>query len=58
MHKNFAKIDSENRVKSIHIVDHADCQDENGDISNAVGIAYLTKVLGLWMKQRGNGILR
>ena len=46
MHKNFAKIDSENRVKSIHVVDHADCQDENGDISDAVGIAYLTKIHG------------
>ena len=46
MHKNFAKIDSENRVKSIHIVDHADCQDENGDVSDAVGIAYLTKIHG------------
>ena len=46
MHKNFAKIDSENRVKSIHVVDHADCQDENGEISDAVGIAYLTKIHG------------
>jgi hypothetical protein len=46
MHKNFAKIDSENRVKSIHVVDYADCQDENGDISNTVGIAYLTKIHG------------
>ena len=46
MAQEFAKIDSENRVKSTHVVSEADCQDENGNISEAVGIAYLTKVHG------------
>ena len=46
MSQEFAKIDSENRVKSTHVVGDADCQDENGDISEAVGVAYLTKIHG------------
>jgi len=46
MAQAFAQIDSENRVKSTHSVSDDDCQDENGDISEAVGIAFLTRIHG------------
>ena len=56
MSQEFAKIDSENRVKSTHVVGDADCQDENGDISEAVGVAYLTKIHGhsVWQPITGH----
>ena len=42
----FCKIDAEGKVKEIHSVNDSDCLDENGNESEAVGIAFLTKVLG------------
>ena len=42
----FCKIDSEGKVKEIHSVSDSNCLDENNNESEAVGVAYLTKVFG------------
>ena len=47
---HFCKIDESNEVKEIHVVANTDCLDENGNESEAVGVAFLTKMSGhpLW----------
>jgi hypothetical protein len=41
---HFAKIDNNNRVVNIHVVDNAYVLDENGQESEEVGIEFLRKV--------------
>ena len=43
---HFAWLDANNRVTNISVVDNVNLLDENGNESEAVGIAYLTQVHG------------
>jgi len=43
---HFAWLDDNNIVYQVSVVDNANLLDENGDESEAVGIAYLTSVHG------------
>ncbi len=43
---HFAWLDANNTVYQVSVVDNANLLDENGDESEAVGIAYLTSVHG------------
>ncbi len=43
---HFAWLDANNTVYQVSVVDNVNLLDENGDESEAVGIAYLTSVHG------------
>jgi hypothetical protein len=43
---HFAWLDAKNMVTAVSVVDNVNLLDENGDESEAVGIAYLTSVHG------------
>ena len=43
---HFAKLDANNVVIEIHVVNNEDCQDADGNESESVGIAYLQNVFG------------
>ena len=43
---HFAWLDANNTVYQVSVVDNVNLLDENGDESEAVGIAYLTQVHG------------
>jgi len=47
---HFAWLDDNNIVYQVSVVANSDCLDENGNESEAVGIAYLTSVHGEGIK--------
>ena len=53
---HFAKLDENNKVLNVEVVADSDCLDENGNESEAVGIAFLTSVHGWtnWKKTSYN----
>ena len=58
---HFAWIDSNNKVYQVSAVDNVNLLDENGNESEAVGIAYLTQVHGAgktWVQTSYNGNMR
>lgn len=58
---HFAWIDSNNKVYQVSVVDNVNLLDENGNESEAVGIAYLTSVHGegkTWVQTSYNGSMR
>jgi hypothetical protein len=58
---HFAWLNSNNIVYQVSVVDNANLLDENGNESEAVGIAYLTQVHGegkTWKQTSYNGTMR
>ena len=58
---HFAWIDNNNIVYQVSVVDNVNLLDENGNESEAVGIAYLTQVHGegiVWKQTSYNGNFR
>jgi hypothetical protein len=58
---HFAWLDAKNTVTQVSVVDNVNLLDENGDESEAVGIAYLTQVHGegfVWKQTSYNGNFR
>jgi hypothetical protein len=58
---HFAWLDANNKVTQVSVVDNVNLLDENGDESEAVGIAYLTSVHGegkVWKQTSYNGNFR
>jgi hypothetical protein len=58
---HFAWLDANNTVTNVSVVDNVNLLDENGDESEAVGIAYLTSVHGegkVWKQTSYNGNFR
>lgn len=61
MMAHFAWIDDNNIVYQVSVVDNVNLLDENGNESEAVGIAYLTQVHGAgktWKQTSYNGNFR
>lgn len=58
---HFAWLDEQNIVTAVSVVDNVNLLDENGNESEAVGIAYLTSVHGqgkVWVQTSYNGNMR
>ena len=58
---HFAWLDANNTVTQVSVVDNVNLLDENGDESEAVGIAYLTSVHGegkVWKQTSYHGNFR
>ena len=58
---HFAWLDANNTVYQVSVVDNVNLLDENGNESEAVGIAYLTSVHGegkVWKQTSYNGNFR
>ena len=58
---HFAWLDANNIVTAVSVVDNVNLLDENGNESEAVGIAYLTSVHGegkVWKQTSYNGNMR
>jgi hypothetical protein len=58
---HFAWLDDNNTVYQVSVVDNVNLLDENGNESEAVGIAYLTQVHGAgktWKQTSYNGNFR
>jgi len=56
---HFAEIDENNKVLRVIVVSDEDCQDENGNESEAVGVAFCQNLLGgNWVQTSYNGNLR
>ena len=58
---HFAWVNNNNTVYQVSVVDNANLLDENGNESEAVGIAYLTQVHGegfVWKQTSYNGNFR
>ena len=57
---HFAKLDSDNKVIHVSVVNNSDILDESGNESEQVGIEYLTKVHGYskWKQTSYNNNLR
>jgi hypothetical protein len=57
---HFAKLDENNLVLAVHVVNNSDILDSNGQESEEVGIAFLTKVHGwpLWKQTSYNNSFR
>lgn len=58
---HFAKLDENNIVLEVHVVNNSDILDENGQESEAVGIAFLTAWSGgysNWAQTSYNGSFR
>jgi hypothetical protein len=58
---HFAWLDANNTVTQVSVVDNVNLLDENGNESEAVGIAYLTSVHGagkVWKQTSYNGNFR
>jgi hypothetical protein len=58
---HFAWLDTNNTVTQVSVVDNVNLLDENGEESEAVGIAYLTSVHGegkIWKQTSYNGNFR
>jgi len=58
---HFAWLDTNNTVTQVSVVDNVNLLDENGNESEAVGIAYLTSVHGegkVWKQTSYNGNFR
>lgn len=58
---HFAKLDENNTVLEVNVVDNSDILDENGQESEAVGIAFLTAWSGgyaNWKQTSYNGTFR
>jgi len=58
---HFAKLDENNIVLDVHVVNNEDILDENGNESEEVGIAFLTEWSGgytNWKQTSYNGIFR
>lgn len=57
---HFAKLDENNLVLAVHVVNNSDTQDENGNESEAVGVAFLQSLHGhpQWKQTSYNGNFR
>lgn len=58
---HFAKLDSENKVIHISVVDNWNCADGNGNENEEIGIAYLKSIHGQdtnWKQTSYNGTIR
>ena len=58
---HFARIDKNNLVQSVHVVDNENLLNEHGKEEEAFGIAYLNKVHGVgftWVQTSYNGNFR
>jgi len=58
---HFAKLDSENKVVHISVVDNWNCVDSNGNEREEIGIAYLKSIHGqdtIWKQTSFNGSIR
>jgi hypothetical protein len=58
---HFAWLDAKNMVTAVSVVDNVNLLDENGNESEAIGIAYLTSVHGegkVWKQTSYNGNFR
>lgn len=58
---HFAQLDSNNTVVQVIVVGNADCLDQNGNESEAVGIAFCQSLFGAdtqWLQTSYNGKIR
>ena len=56
---HFAELDENNIVLRVIVVDNNDCKDENGNESEAVGIAFCQNLLGgVWKQTSYNNNFR
>ena len=58
---HFAKLDADNVVIELHVVNDEDCQDEDGNESEAVGVAFLQGIFGsdtIWKQTSYNDNIR
>jgi hypothetical protein len=56
---HFAELDDNNVVLQVIVVNNADCLDENGNESEAVGIAFCQSLFGgRWLQTSYNGNFR
>ena len=58
---HFAELDADNKVLRVIVVGNPDCLDENGNESEAVGIAFCQSLFGAgtrWMQTSYNGTMR
>ena len=58
---HFAQLDDDNVVLQVIVVNNSDCLDENGNESEAVGIAFCKTILGeatRWKQTSYNGNMR
>jgi len=58
---HFARIDKNNIVQSVHVIDNENLLNEHGEEEEVFGIAYLNKIHGVgftWVQTSYNGNLR
>jgi len=58
---HFAQLDDDNFVLQVIVVNNSDCLDENGNESEAVGVAFCKAILGeatRWKQTSYNGNIR
>jgi hypothetical protein len=56
---HFAQLDENNVVLQVIVVNNSDCLDENGNESEAVGVAFCQSLLGgNWKQTSYNGTIR
>lgn len=58
---HFAELDADNKVLRVIVVGNQDCQDSNGQESEAVGIAFCQSLFGtdtIWVQTSYNGNMR
>ena len=58
---HFAELDADSKVLRVIVVGNQDCQDSNGQESEAVGIAFCQSLFGtdtIWVQTSYNGNMR
>lgn len=58
---HFAELDGDNKVLRVIVVGNKDCQDDNGQESEALGIGFCRSLFGadtIWVQTSYNGSMR